>query len=288
MKTEKCDIIQDLLPLYADGCLSEASAKLVDEHLAECEECKTTLAQMKKETKVEVPAVSVSAPVNSIKKQVFGVATTILGGILAIAIIAFSVISIRYAWPVLHGYMPMRYEDLTITAEGDNVVITTKDSDFRNNLYNVYRLNDDGTISMFVSFGDAKKQYYVASGSGGEKNAWVWTPRAVKGEPRNNGSMDLDTVGGEYTEDGRAGGTGSFVWPTKITLSGNVREIYYVQNISEPDIQEWSNVIQKHWRVITEKYSKLEPHSESVYEIISTDGFDFDSLGEATLIWRAE
>ncbi|MBO4862035.1 MAG: zf-HC2 domain-containing protein [Firmicutes bacterium] len=288
MNTTNCEIIQDLLPLYADGGLSRESAELVEAHIAECDECKALLEQMKKETKIEVPAVNVSAPVNSIKKQVFGVMATILGGILAVAVIAFSVISIKYAWPVLHGYMPMRYEDLTITAEGDNVVIDSKGSDFRNILYYVYRLNDDGTISMFVSFGDAKKQYNVASSSGNGKSAWTWTPLAVKGEPRSNGSMDLDTVGGALNEDGRAGGDGSFDWPTKITLSGNVREIYYVQNISEPDIQEWLSAAQKNWRAVTEKFRRMEPYGESVYELISMDGFDFDSLGDAILIWSAE
>lgn len=34
-----CDVIQDLLPLYSDACCSEQSKKLVEEHLAACEEC---------------------------------------------------------------------------------------------------------------------------------------------------------------------------------------------------------------------------------------------------------
>lgn len=41
MKKEiiSCDIIQDLLPLYEDGCCSEASRDLVEEHLKECKVC---------------------------------------------------------------------------------------------------------------------------------------------------------------------------------------------------------------------------------------------------------
>lgn len=35
-----CEIIQDLLPLYEDGCCSEQSRKIVEEHLAECESCR--------------------------------------------------------------------------------------------------------------------------------------------------------------------------------------------------------------------------------------------------------
>ena len=45
MKTN-CDIIRDLLPLYAEHITSEASNALVEEHLAECEACRAELEQM--------------------------------------------------------------------------------------------------------------------------------------------------------------------------------------------------------------------------------------------------
>lgn len=38
MKNE-CSIVRDLLPLYAEGMLSEDSAAFVKEHLDTCEEC---------------------------------------------------------------------------------------------------------------------------------------------------------------------------------------------------------------------------------------------------------
>lgn len=40
MNKEPCDVIRDLLPLYIDACCSEASRKIVDEHLSACPECK--------------------------------------------------------------------------------------------------------------------------------------------------------------------------------------------------------------------------------------------------------
>ncbi len=51
MKTH-CDIVKDLLPLYADGACSEESMKLVEEHLEECEECSRMLAMLK-DNKIE-------------------------------------------------------------------------------------------------------------------------------------------------------------------------------------------------------------------------------------------
>ena len=45
MKTN-CDVIRDLLPLYAEHITSEATNALVEEHLAECEVCRAELEQM--------------------------------------------------------------------------------------------------------------------------------------------------------------------------------------------------------------------------------------------------
>ena len=41
-----CDIIQDLLPSYADGLTSPASSKAIEAHLAECQTCAAAYAAM--------------------------------------------------------------------------------------------------------------------------------------------------------------------------------------------------------------------------------------------------
>lgn len=40
-----CELVQDLLPLYEDGCCSEQSRKIVEQHLKECESCKKKYQQ---------------------------------------------------------------------------------------------------------------------------------------------------------------------------------------------------------------------------------------------------
>ncbi len=47
-----CDIIQDILPLYAEDMVSNATRELVDEHLCECDGCMKELAALKKAPKV--------------------------------------------------------------------------------------------------------------------------------------------------------------------------------------------------------------------------------------------
>ena len=41
-----CNVILDLMPLCIDGCCSEESSRLVEEHLADCENCRRVRAQM--------------------------------------------------------------------------------------------------------------------------------------------------------------------------------------------------------------------------------------------------
>ena len=48
MKYE-CDVIRDLIPLYIDDVASTASRRMVEEHLAECADCRALLGRMKSE-----------------------------------------------------------------------------------------------------------------------------------------------------------------------------------------------------------------------------------------------
>jgi len=42
-----CDVIRDLLPLYADDACSDDSRRMVDEHLAECPDCSGMLTRLR-------------------------------------------------------------------------------------------------------------------------------------------------------------------------------------------------------------------------------------------------
>lgn len=62
-----CDIIRDLLPLYADHLTSEASNALVEEHLGECPDCKRELEQMQTPVPV-LPEEKSAAPLRKIRR----------------------------------------------------------------------------------------------------------------------------------------------------------------------------------------------------------------------------
>ena len=50
---ENCKIVKDLLPSYIDGLTSEETQKYIETHLEECNECKETLENMKKDFEKE-------------------------------------------------------------------------------------------------------------------------------------------------------------------------------------------------------------------------------------------
>ena len=47
-----CNVIKDLIPLYVDGCCSEESKRIVQEHINNCHDCKKLLEDMQLPTDI--------------------------------------------------------------------------------------------------------------------------------------------------------------------------------------------------------------------------------------------
>ncbi len=56
----ECGIVQDLLPLYADGAASAETEAFIRRHLAGCPRCAKALRRVKREAEAAVPQVPVS------------------------------------------------------------------------------------------------------------------------------------------------------------------------------------------------------------------------------------
>ena len=63
-----CNIIRDLLPLYAEDLASEDTRALVDNHLCDCESCTEFLKEIKKNT--PVPMETETETLNKVKKTI--------------------------------------------------------------------------------------------------------------------------------------------------------------------------------------------------------------------------
>ena len=81
MKYE-CDMIADLLPLYKDGACSEASEKIIKEHLSECEKCSTLLDRMG-ESEIDEQMIREKDDVISSQAKFFKRKSALAGGIVA-------------------------------------------------------------------------------------------------------------------------------------------------------------------------------------------------------------
>lgn len=66
----ECEIVRDLLPVYADEFCSQYTKDFVDRHLSYCTECKRTLANMETEIGVSV-ITDAEADLHRLKKSVF-------------------------------------------------------------------------------------------------------------------------------------------------------------------------------------------------------------------------
>ncbi|AGL03444.1 zf-HC2 domain-containing protein [Desulfoscipio gibsoniae] len=67
MTKYECEIIKDLLPLYADGVASEASLEMVERHLAECASCRKLLDECTRPVFAKSPAAKTS-PLSGLDK----------------------------------------------------------------------------------------------------------------------------------------------------------------------------------------------------------------------------
>lgn len=104
-----CNVIGDLLPLYADDVVSEDTKGLVEGHLAECEECAEKYAQMKREIdediRVKAAEVEKQGMINAKKhirkKRLITAMLSVIAGAIIISIIISGVNMVK---------IPVEYE----------------------------------------------------------------------------------------------------------------------------------------------------------------------------------
>lgn len=115
-----CNIIKDLLPLYAEDMLSEDSRELVEEHLGGCEDCRAELEKIKDcPQESEIPD-SVPGFKSSLKKlrgriEILTAMIIIFGSVIGVSLIHHS--SILYnivIMPIIGalGYVIMKWRAL--------------------------------------------------------------------------------------------------------------------------------------------------------------------------------
>lgn len=94
----ECEVIRDLLPLYAEKITSPASTQLVEEHLEGCADCRAELAQMQAPVPVKIE-LEPAAPLQEIKKGIHRKQkNTLLAAVGIILLLAAGVLFGCYAY----------------------------------------------------------------------------------------------------------------------------------------------------------------------------------------------
>ena len=114
-----CNIVRDLLPLYAEDLASQDTRNLVDEHLCTCEDCKSILNTMK--TPASIPVEASPDALNKVKKTIRRRrAVSVMAAVMTVITIASMVFT--YMFTPFQLTMDQALDDFYIREDGAAVI----------------------------------------------------------------------------------------------------------------------------------------------------------------------
>lgn len=124
MNKISCNIIGDLLPLYVDGAVSEDTKKLVEEHLAECEECKKAAEDMGKELVLPVHETVRAAETSFLQKmKKTWQKRRIRTAVISVAVTAGVILGSYMALTIPQWIIPYKPVDFSVAVEDGMVCV---------------------------------------------------------------------------------------------------------------------------------------------------------------------
>lgn len=124
MSKISCNVIGDLLPLYVDGAVSEDTKKLVEEHLAECEECKKAAEDMGKELVLPVHETVRAAETSFLQKmKKTWQKRRIRTAVISVAVTAGVILGSYMALTIPQWIIPYKPVDFSVAVEDGMVCV---------------------------------------------------------------------------------------------------------------------------------------------------------------------
>ena len=112
-----CDVINDLLPLYAEGMVSADTAALVEAHLASCEACRKALKDLR--APVMLSADTDAAPLKTVQKTMKKKkAHTIVFTALVCLVVAVTI----FGWLTAPEYLQYSIQTIKLTVHEDDIL----------------------------------------------------------------------------------------------------------------------------------------------------------------------
>ena len=151
-----CEIIKDLLPLYADDVLSEESKAFVSEHLADCESCKAEFTDMQSE--IRKLHHGDEAKINALKAMKLKISKKV--AVITCSAVACAVVLIWafFTWQI---QAPFNSDNIVVHPIG-SIANSSPILDIRNNYYNaaIVQIGDE----LFLNFSSTLHTRFFAQG----------------------------------------------------------------------------------------------------------------------------
>lgn len=252
MRNLHCNVIQDLLPLYADDVVSEESRELVEEHLECCPECRQILSEI--QTSIPIPKHTHDTALKKIKKK-----QRFRG--LRIALVTMVCVALILGYP-MHLIYTNSIEDLR-TEYGPECFIVTEYPDGKVELtltedsmgayiYYLYEINEDNSTDLYL---------YIY----GKDPTPLWLRRIMMPQYFLGAGYPINAIGPEYNFESNNYDS-SYAAIGGLKLDHTISEVYY-QTITA----------QEQW----EFYSQ---YLKSGY----LSGYDAPEKEDCILIWRRD
>ncbi len=143
----KCNVIKDLLPLYADEVCSEDSKEMVEEHISACEDCKQELEDYRYNTGLcEVPT---DVAMKNFKKKMNkkNLKKIVIGVILSLAIILGG----TYMLFIPEFTVPYSENLMTVKIPVDGGIDALVNLPNYTSVYSVATYNNDDEIDVYLT-----------------------------------------------------------------------------------------------------------------------------------------
>ena len=170
IEKRNCKIVQDLLPSYIDNLTNEETNNFIEEHLKNCDECKTILSNMKK----EIPVSTIQNDNREVKyMKKYSKKLKVLKYALLIIIILYVILVGRRAFIMAslseratENQISDNYYAKLYSYQGDTLTITesyNKGTDYLTTLTKVVNGNSIQKITYYKKGGD---QLFITEANG--------------------------------------------------------------------------------------------------------------------------
>lgn len=145
-----CNVIQDLLPLYADDVVSEESRNLIAQHLEYCPDCRQMLSEI--QTSIPIPQHTDDTALKKIKKKqrARGMRITLLVVLCVVLLLAYPV-SLIYSNSIDGLSAEYGPEHFIVTEyPGGQVELTLMEDAQGAYIYYLYEINEDDSTDLYL------------------------------------------------------------------------------------------------------------------------------------------